>query len=80
MSIHEWRHPTERAELVERVVSAEKRARIAEAKANAALSPSPQDEITHLAVRVIELEDMLARANRTIATLNEKQQRRRKTA
>jgi hypothetical protein len=80
LSIHEWRKPSERAELVNRVVSAEKRARIAEAKANAALSDHPRDEITHLAVRVIELEDTVARQNRTIAQLNERLTRRRKAS
>lgn len=80
MSIHEWRKPSERAELVAAVISAEKRARIAEAKANAALSDHPRDEITHLTVRVIELEDTVARQNRTIAQLNERLTRRKRSA
>ena len=66
----EWRHPGERRELVERVIAAEKATRIAEAKCRVLMAQEPRDEITRLAVRLVELEDDLARANARIAELN----------
>lgn len=68
-----WRHPGERVELVERLIKAEKRALIAEAQHRASLSPDAErDEITRLAVQVVELQDNLEKANRTIAGLNQR--------
>lgn len=77
MSANTWRSPGERADLVERLVAAEKGRRIAEMKARAALAEHPRDEVTHLAVRIVELEDSLERANRKIAELNGRLMQRR---
>lgn len=67
-----WRHPGERAELVERVIKAEKRALIAETRARAATADDPRDEVTNLMVRIVELEDIVSRLNGTIAQLNQR--------
>ncbi len=68
------RHPREREELVERVIRAERAARIAEVKVRALMADV--DGVTALAVRVVELEDIVARQNEKIVAL----QHRRKTA
>jgi len=74
--VSDWRHPGERRDLVERLVKAEKRARIAEGQARVLMAEVPKDEITVLLVRITELEDMVERQNRRIIEL----QSRRKTA
>lgn len=66
--VSDWRHPGERAELVERVILAEKRALIAETRCRSLLGD--RDEVTHLAVRVVELEDQCARLNQKLAAAN----------
>jgi hypothetical protein len=63
-------------ELVERLIAAERRARVAEIKAATALANFPRDEISHLAARVVELEDTVEALNRTIANLNDQLTRR----
>ena len=68
----DWRHPGERAELVERVVKAEKLVRIAQSQARAAIPDEARDEITRLAVRVVELEDIVARLNAKLAERNQR--------
>ena len=67
-----WRHPGERAELVERVIKAEKLVRIAQSQARAAIPDEARDEITRLAVRVVELEDIVARLNAKLAERNQR--------
>lgn len=56
-----WRDQNERAELVERLIAAERRARVAEEKARALAQG--EDAVTVLAARVVELEDIIARQN-----------------
>ncbi len=59
--------PKDRDELVRRIISAESRARVAEAKVRALIDDV--DGVTALAVRVVELEDIVARQNEKIVAL-----------
>lgn len=67
--------PTERLELVERLIRSEHARAIAERKVRALERPNDPDHgLTALAVRVEELEQIIERQNQTIAA------RRRKSA
>ena len=56
-----WRNPSERDQLVERLIQAERRARVAEMKCRVLLGSD--DEITILAARVVELEGIVEKLN-----------------
>lgn len=60
-----WRHQEERAELVARLVLAERRARVAESKVRGLLGD--RDHVSALAARVVELEDIVSRLNEKLA-------------
>lgn len=60
-----WRDKNERAVLVERVVRAEKAARLAEEKCRALMGD--EDRLTVMAARIVELEDIVAKLNAKIA-------------
>jgi hypothetical protein len=51
--VSDWRHPTERRDLVERLVKAEKRARIAEGQARVLMAEVPKDEIRSTVDRTV---------------------------
>jgi hypothetical protein len=51
--------------------------RFSEALVGAALSDQPRDEVTRMAVRIVELEDTVEALNRTIAGLNDRLTRRK---
>ena len=70
MLMGRWRDKNERATLVERVIAAERRARIAEEKSRALMGD--EDRLTVMAARIIELEDIIQRQNAKIADLNRK--------
>lgn len=66
----DWRYPTERGELVERLIRAERAARVAEMRCRAL--QEADDFTTLLATRIVELEDIVSRQNATIERLNRK--------
>lgn len=66
----DWRHPGEREELVERLIRAERAARVAEMRYRAVTETD--DFATLLAARIVELEDIVSRQNATIERLNRK--------
>jgi uncharacterized protein YceH (UPF0502 family) len=65
---HLWRHPTEREELVARLIRAEHGRAIAERKVRAL---SSDKDATALATRVDELEAIVARLNAKLANRNQ---------
>ena len=65
MLMGRWRDNNERATLVERVIAAERRARIAEEKCRALMGD--EDRLTVMAARIVELEDIIQRQNAKIA-------------
>ena len=65
MLLGRWRDKNERARLVERVIAAERRARIAEDKVRALMGD--EDRVTVMAARIIELESIVERLNAKIA-------------
>lgn len=65
-----WRHGTERHELVERVIQAEKARNVAERKASALMGS--RDDVTHLVTRIVELEEIVERLNAKLAGRNQR--------
>lgn len=61
----EWRHPEERAELVERLIRAEKRAAAAERTLRDVLGEE-RGVVQALRARIEELEGIVARLNRKV--------------
>lgn len=64
--------PTERLELVERVIRAEKARDVAETVARVALAEFPTDAMTVLAVENVEQRETIERLNQRIAQLNQR--------
>ena len=59
-----WRDRSERERLVERLIAAELRARLAEEKVRFLMTD--RDSLTHAATRILELEGIVERQNRLL--------------